>query len=81
MTRAIAIGERGYIDASNYGVGDMPVGSMVRFYFDESTYVDVEFNKDYNGKGCLQVRAMSHKVPSLSIVPSSGNTILIVPGG
>ncbi len=85
--RRIVIGERGYIDASdhrwalNHGAGDVPAGAVVRFYFSPDAWIDVQYEQDYRGKDCLQVRAMPNRVHSLSMVPSSGNTLRLVPGG
>lgn len=81
----IAVGARGYIDGADHrevvaGKGDLPVGSVVRFYFGPHSWMDIKFAKDVHEEPCLQVRAMSDSVPSLSVQPSSGNTILLVPG-
>ncbi len=82
----ITVGTRGYIDGADRrkafrpSKGDLPVGSVVRFYFGPHSWMDVKFAEDGNGEACLQVRAMSDSVPSLSVQPSSGNTIYLVPG-
>ena len=87
MKQAIVIGPRGHIDSADHRrainkAGGVPATAVVRFYFDEGTWVDVKFDEDYRGKGRLQVRAMSDKVPSLAVIPQSGNTVLIeMPGG
>ncbi len=89
MKQAIVIGPRGHIDSADHRrainkAGGVPATAVVRFYFDEGTWVDVKFDEDYvpgNGKERLQVRAMSDRVPTLAVVPQSGNTILLVPGG
>lgn len=78
--RHIVIGDRGFIDAADHRQvladgNDIHHRSVVRFYFDDDTYVDIKFD------GCaLQVRVMSVSSPSLAVVPQSGNTILVVPG-
>ena len=81
----IAVGARGYIDNADHGEalpgkGDLPVGSLVRFYFGPHSWMDVKFAENGNGEACLQVQAMSDSMPSLSVQPSSGNTIYLVPG-
>ncbi len=86
MKRAIVIGKRGHVDASDHRrainrAGGVPATAVVRFYFDEGTWVDISFDKLISGKGCLEVRVMSDKVPSLAVLPQSGNTVLVVPGG
>lgn len=87
MKRTIVIGFEGHVGSADHqlaithGTGDVPRDSVVRFYFDEDTYVDVKFDPDYGRKGALQLRSMSNKVPSMAVLPSSGNTILVVPGG
>ncbi len=85
MKQAIVIGPDGYIDAADHrkAITDpdpvLPT-SVVRFYFNPFTWVDVKFDKDVHGKACLEVRAMSAKFPSLSVQPASGNTLYITPG-
>ena len=85
MKRVIAVGDNGYIDPADHqrastNGGDITEGSVVRFYFGAYTWMDIKFEKDAHGNPCLQVRAMCNAVPSLSIQPSSGNTIFLVPG-
>ncbi len=85
MKHLIAVGPRGYIDGADHrkalgGAPSLPQASVVRFYFGPHTWMDVKFSAGANGEPCLEVRAMSASVPSLSVQPSSGNTIYLVPG-
>jgi hypothetical protein len=87
MKRTIIIDERGYIDAADHQFATqhdadaIRNSAVVRFYFDVDTYVDIKFDSDYGRKGALQIRSMANKVPSMAVLPLSGNTILVVPGG
>lgn len=84
MKQVIAYDGRGYIDAADHrravnGEGTLASEGVVRFYFGQNSWMDVKFDKSSIGEPCLQVRAMS-AIPSLSVQPSSGNTIYLVPG-
>ncbi len=85
MKCIIAIGKNGHIDAADHRralevAGQISPDSVVRFYFGDA-WLDVKFEKDCRGNDCLQVRAMSDKLPWMTVQPSSGNTILVAPGG
>ena len=81
----IVIGPHGYVDAADHwnAMTDpeaVAPKSVVWFYFDALTWVDVKFAKDVHGEDCLEVRTMSATFLSLSVQPASGNTLYIKPG-
>ena len=86
MKPVIVISERGYIDTEKHrralaDSGSVSQYSVVRFYFGPNTWIDIKFDKDTWDKDCLRVRAMSYRIPSLTVQPESGNTLLITPVG